>query len=202
MSLSPSPIDEVLRQEGYSLIAGVDEAGRGPLAGPVFAAAVILPEESTLPPILDSKKFSPGPREALYEKILSEAVTWHVSRIDHDVIDEINILRATLKAMVEAVKNLSTTPEMILVDGSHTPFVDSHSRAVKNGDSLSQCIGAASILAKVERDRVMKEHHARYPHYGFNRHKGYGTREHRQAIAEYGPCEIHRRTFRGVKEYL
>jgi len=202
MSSSSSSIDEVLRQKGYSLIAGVDEAGRGPLAGPVFAAAVILPEESFLPPLLDSKKFSPARRESLYEEILSVAVAWHVSSVDHDVIDRINILQASLKAMVQAAKGLSHTPEMILVDGSRTPFVDSHSRAVTKGDSLSQSIGAASILAKVERDRVMREHHTRYPQYGFDRHKGYGTKEHRQAIAEHGPCAIHRKTFRGVKEYL
>jgi ribonuclease HII len=202
MSSSSSSIDEVLRQKGYSLIAGVDEAGRGPLAGPVFAGAVILPEESSLPPLLDSKKFSPARRESLYEEILSVAVAWYVSSVDHDVIDRINILQASLKAMVQAVKSLSHTPEMILVDGSRTPFVDSHSRAVTKGDSLSQSIGAASILAKVERDRLMREHHARYPQYGFDRHKGYGTKEHRQAIAEHGPCAIHRKTFRGVKEYL
>ncbi len=202
MAINSPQLDDVFREEGYSLVAGVDEAGRGPLAGPVFAAAVILPVESSLPPLLDSKRFSPARREALYEEILSVAVDWHVSRMNHVVIDEINILRATLKAMVEAVKNLSHTPEMILVDGSHTPFVDSHSRAVRKGDSRSQSIGAASILAKVQRDRLMEEHHARYPQYGFNRHKGYGTKQHRRAIAEHGPCAIHRRTFRGVKEYL
>ena len=122
--------------------------------------------------------------------------------IDETEIDRINILQASLKAMVEAVKDLSLTPEMILVDGSRTPFVDSHSRAVTKGDARSLAIGAASILAKVERDRIMREHHARYPQYGFDRHKGYGTKEHRQAIAEHGPCAIHRKTFRGVKEYL
>ena len=202
MSLSPPPLDEIFRQKGYSLIAGVDEAGRGPLAGPVFAAAVILPADTDLSLPLDSKKFSANRRLELYDRIKSQAVSWSVACIDETEIDRINILQASLKAMVEAVKDLSLTPEMILVDGSRTPFVDSHSRAVTKGDSRSLAIGAASILAKVERDRIMREHHARYPQYGFDRHKGYGTKEHRQAIAEHGPCAIHRKTFRGVKEYL
>jgi ribonuclease HII len=197
----PLPIDDQLRKSGYSLIAGVDEAGRGPLAGPVFAAAVILPPENNLPDTMDSKKISPARREKLYEEILSVAVAWHVSSIENQVIDRINILQATLKAMVDAVKNLSNTPEMILVDGSHTPFVDSHSRALAKGDGLSQSIGAASILAKVQRDRLMTRYHEEYPQYGFARHKGYGTREHLEAIAQHGPCPIHRRSFARVKEY-
>jgi len=200
--LFPSSIDTQLRESGYSLIAGVDEAGRGPLAGPVFAAAVILPPKNNLPDTMDSKKISPARREALYEEILSVAVAWHVSSIENQVIDRINILQATLKAMVEAVRNLSDTPEMILVDGSHTPFVDSHSRALKKGDGISQSIGAASVLAKVSRDRTMAQFHEIYPQYGFARHKGYGTREHLDAIAEHGPCPIHRRSFAGVKEYV
>ena len=201
MLFQASTIDDQLRKSGYSLIAGVDEAGRGPLAGPVFAAAVILPPENNLPDTMDSKKISPARREKLYEEILSVAVAWHVSSIENQVIDRINILQATLKAMVEAVKNLSNTPEMILVDGSHTPFVDSHSRALTKGDGLSQSIGAASILAKVQRDRLMTRYHEEYPQYGFARHKGYGTREHMDAIAKHGPCPIHRRSFAGVKEH-
>jgi ribonuclease HII len=121
--------------------------------------------------------------------------------LENQVIDRINILQATLKAMVEAVRNLSDTPEMILVDGSHTPFVDSHSRALKKGDCISQSIGAASILAKVLRDRAMVRYHEEYPQYGFARHKGYGTREHLDAIAKHGPCPIHRLSFAGVKEH-
>ena len=201
MLFQDSTIDDQLRKSGYSLIAGVDEAGRGPLAGPVFAAAVILPSSNSLPATMDSKKISPARREKLYEEILSMAVAWHVSSIESQVIDRINILQATLKAMVEAVKNLSNTPEMILVDGSHTPFVDSHSKALTKGDGLSQSIGAASILAKVQRDRLMAKYHETYPQYGFARHKGYGTREHMEAIAKHGPCPIHRRPFAGVKEY-
>ena len=201
MLFQASTIDDQLRKSGYSLIAGVDEAGRGPLAGPVFAAAVILPPENKLPDTMDSKKISPARREKLFEEILSVAVAWNVAGIESQTIDRINILQATFKAMVEAVKNLSSTPEMILVDGSHTPFVDSHSRALTKGDGLSQSIGAASILAKVQRDRLMARYHEEYPQYGFARHKGYGTREHLDAIAEYGPCPIHRQSFAGVKEH-
>ena len=196
-----SPIDLELRKSGYSLIAGVDEAGRGPLAGPVFAAAVILPPDNGLPDIMDSKKFSPSRRESLFDEIRATALTWQASSMDSLVIDRINILQATFKAMVEAVRNLADTPEMILVDGSHTPFVDSHSRALKKGDGISQSIGAASIIAKVLRDRTMSAYHEKFPQYGFDRHKGYGTREHLDAIAKYGPCEIHRRSFAGVREH-
>lgn len=198
----PPPIDEALRQKGYNLIAGVDEAGRGPLAGPVFAAAVILPAGCDLPQNLDSKKISEKNREDLFEVIKDVSISWNVSRIDSHVIEEINILQAAMKAMVEAVKDLSPTPEMILVDGIHSPFVHTHSRTLKKGDGISQSIGAASILAKVERDRIMLAYHEEYPHYGFHRHKGYGTEEHRKAIAKHGPCPIHRKTFRGVKEHL
>jgi ribonuclease HII len=150
---------------------------------------------------MDSKKLSPSRRELLYNEILSKAIAWHVSSVENQVIDRVNILQATLKAMVEAVRNLPDTPEMILVDGTHTPFVDSNSRALKKGDGTSQSIGAASILAKVMRDRVMVRYHDDYPQYGFSRHKGYGTREHLEAIARYGPCPIHRLSFAGVKEY-
>lgn len=201
MNFPPTPIDEEFREAGYTLIAGVDEAGRGPLAGPVFAAAVILPDDNPLPATMDSKKIAAGRREKLFEEIIAVAVTWHVASVDHLVIDRTNILKATMKAMVEAVRRLGQVPEMILVDGNRTPFLDSHSRALKKGDGLSQCIGAASILAKVARDRHMAHLHEIYPRYGFDRHKGYGTREHMEAIARYGPCPVHRRTFAGVREY-
>ncbi len=201
MFSSLSPLDEEFRNKGYSLVAGVDEAGRGPLAGPVFAAAVILPRDCGLPLLLDSKKFTPARREALFHRILSVAVSWHVARVENPVIDEINILQATMRAMVQAVKNLAPTPEFVLVDGNRSPFIQTHSRAVKKGDQLSQSIGAASILAKVLRDRVMVEYHRSWPCYGFDRHKGYGTREHLDAIIRHGPCPIHRKTFRGVREH-
>ena len=201
MLFETDALDDELREAGYTLIAGVDEAGRGPLAGPVFAAAVILHPGNELPQKLDSKKIAPKRREALCQQIQDEALAWQVAAIEHTVIDRINILQATLKAMVDAVKNLPTTPEMILVDGAQTPFVDSHSRAVRKGDSISQSIGAASILAKVHRDRIMAAYHEKYPQYGFDRHKGYGTKEHMDAIAEHGPCPIHRVSFAGVKEH-
>jgi ribonuclease HII len=196
-----SSLDDEYRSKGYSLIAGVDEAGRGPLAGPVFAAAVILPPDCGLPLFLDSKSFTPVRRKALYDRILSVALSWHVARVENPVIDEINILQATMKAMVQAVKNLAPTPEFVLVDGNRSPFAQTHSRAVKKGDRLSQSVGAASILAKVQRDRIMAEYHKQWPDYGFDRHKGYGTREHLEAIIRHGPCPIHRRSFRGVREY-
>jgi len=132
---------------------------------------------------------------------VSRAVAWSYASIENQVIDRLNILQASMKAMVEAVSKLSDIPEMILVDGIHTPFVDSHSKALKKGDGISQSIGAASILAKVKRDHVMARYHEEYPQYGFARHKGYGTREHLEAIARYGPCPIHRRSFAGVKEH-
>jgi ribonuclease HII len=195
-------LDDEYRRKGYPLIAGVDEAGRGPLAGPVFAAAVILPSDCDLPPALDSKKYSPSRREAIFEEILSTAVSWHVARVENRVIDETNILKATMRAMVEAVKKLSPTPSLVLVDGIHSPFVKTRSRTVKKGDSVSQSIGAASILAKVERDKAMAEYHRKWPQYGFDRHKGYGTREHMEAIRRHGPCPIHRMTFKGVREHI
>lgn len=200
--LPPLPsLDDEYREKGYPFIAGVDEAGRGPLAGPVFAAAVILSPDCGLPLNLDSKKFSPSRRERLHDEIVSTALAWHVARVESPVIDEINILMATMRAMVQAVKNLNPTPGLVLVDGNRSPFTEAHSRAIRKGDQLSQSIGAASILAKVRRDRVMTEYHATWPQYGFDRHKGYGTREHLEAITRHGPCPIHRKTFRGVKEH-
>jgi ribonuclease HII len=194
-------LDDEYRRKGYSLIAGVDEAGRGPLAGPVFAAAVILPADSGLPLTLDSKGFSPSRRQDLYAEIISTALAWNVARVENPVIDDINILMATMRAMVHAVKDLDPSPALVLVDGNRSPFTESHSRTVRKGDRLSQSIGAASILAKVQRDKVMAEYHAVWPQYGFDRHKGYGTREHLEAIIRHGPCPIHRKTFRGVKEH-
>jgi ribonuclease HII len=201
MFLPLPPVDEQYRRKGYTLIAGVDEAGRGPLAGPVFAAAIILPVNSGLPPFLDSKRLSAARRIELYDEILSKAISWHIARVESQTIDRINILKATMKAMVEAVRNLSPTPEMVLVDGIHSPFVDNQSKTIIKGDGFSQSIGAASILAKVQRDKVMTEYHRSWPHYGFDRHKGYGTREHLEAIVRHGPCPIHRKSFRGVREY-
>ncbi len=195
-------LDEEYRSKGYTLIAGVDEAGRGPLAGPVFAAAVILPTDSGLPPYLDSKRFSPVQREKLCERILSAALSWNVAMMENSVIERINILEATMQAMAVAVEKLSPPPEVVLIDGNRTPALGIPSRACIQGDRISQCIGAASILAKTHRDRLMREYHRLWPEYGFDRHKGYGTKEHLEAIVRFGPCPIHRKTFRGVREHV
>lgn len=200
-SFDPVSVDEAFRMEGFSFIAGVDESGRGPLAGPVLAAAVILPEETDLPLFLDCKKFSSKKREVLYDSILRQALAWHVACVGHSVIDEANILQASIRAMTKAVDGLDPLPDLILVDGPHPPPVPGKVHCLKGGDRLSQSIGAASILAKVERDRIMDEYHERYPQYGFSTNRGYGTKKHREAISLNGPCPIHRKTFRGVREY-
>jgi len=202
MSLTPPPLDEEYRSKGYSLIAGVDEAGRGPLAGPVFAAAVILPADSGLPLHLDSKSHSPSRREKLCDQILSAALSWKVAMVENSVIDQINILEATMQAMTMAVGKLHPSPEVVLVDGNRSPILGVPSRVCVQGDKISQSIGAASILAKTHRDRLMGEYHKLWPEYGFDRHKGYGTKEHLEAIVRFGPCPIHRTTFRGVREYV
>lgn len=202
MATTPQSPEEECRNQGYTLIAGVDEAGRGPLAGPVCAAAVILPPDCVLPSNLDSKSHSPARREVLSEMILSVAVSWKVATIDNPDIDRINILQASLKAMAIAVENLIPQPEIVLVDGNRPPSIAFPFRTLAGGDRISRCIGAASILAKTHRDRLMVQYHWMWPQYGFDRHKGYPTREHLEAIVLYGPCPIHRRTFRGVREHV
>jgi len=191
------------RQAGYRLIAGVDEAGRGALAGPVVAAAVILPEEFDHEDLADSKILSPEKRRVLYEIIVKEAVAWAVGEASHEEVDALGILQASLLAMARAVGGLSTTPELLLVDGRFTiPGLRAPQRAIVDGDALCASIAAASILAKVYRDRLMEELHPRYPVYGFARHKGYGTREHLEALRTHGPSPIHRRTFRPVGQKI
>ena len=185
------------QNEGFNFICGVDEAGRGPLAGPVFAAAVILPKHfpEELGDINDSKKLSSKKREELYEKILKVAINYSVASINEKVIDDINILNATLLCMKTAIDRLSTKPDFILVDGNKSPKIKIHTRNLVKGDSLSASIAAASILAKVARDRYMMNISEKYPRYGFHKHKGYGTIEHVRKIREYGPCKIHRKSF-------
>lgn len=186
----------MLRPEAeYGLVCGVDEAGRGPLAGPVCAAAVILPEKYDLPGLNDSKKLSPKARDILYGRILETAVAWGVGWADEREIDEINILQATFRAMSRAFDGLSLKPDYAFVDGNQVPPLSLPVRCVVGGDGKYDCIAAASILAKVSRDRLMLEYDARYPGYGFARHKGYGTKAHYAALAELGPCPIHRITF-------
>lgn len=182
-------------ERGYRLVAGVDEAGRGPLAGPVYAAAVILPVDFYLPGINDSKKIAEKKREQLYELIIQEAKAYSVCAVDERVIDEINILNATYKAMNGAVDMLSETPDYVLIDGNRIEGMAQAHETVVKGDAKSISIAAASILAKVSRDHYMLKMDQQYPEYGFAAHKGYGTKAHNEAILKYGPCPIHRRTF-------
>ena len=188
------------RLAGYSLVAGVDEAGRGPLAGPVVAAAVILPEDIVLDGVKDSKKMSESAREEAFPLIQRAAIDLCVAVVGPNEIDRINILQASLKAMRQAVLTLDPHPDYLLIDGTHPVDVSIHQRCIIRGDELSLSISAASIMAKVYRDRIMYSYHTLYPRYGFSSNKGYGTPGHREAIMRYGPCFIHRLTFRGVLE--
>ena len=183
-------------EEGFSLICGVDEAGRGPLAGPVCAAAVILPPDLELEGLNVSKKLSEKRREALYPLICEQALAYGIAFASEQEIDELNILQATFLAMRRAVGQLGRKPDLALVDGNREPdFGDIPVRTIIKGDSRSANIAAASILAKVTRDRFMLEQDAVYPQYGFAVHKGYGTQKHYAALREFGPCPIHRRSF-------
>ena len=184
------------------LTAGVDEAGRGPLAGPVVAAAVILDPARPIPGLDDSKLLSPQRREALDAEIRACAAGWAIARVDAEVIDAINILEATMRAMREAVVRLDPAPDRVLVDGNRCPDLPCPVRAVVGGDGVVEAISAASILAKVARDREMVEMDRRYPEYGFAQHKGYGTRAHREALRRLGPSPIHRRSFAPVQSVL
>ncbi|HHV61881.1 MAG TPA: ribonuclease HII [Firmicutes bacterium] len=194
-------LEEELFQGGYVNVAGVDEAGRGPLAGPVVAAAVILPRGIEIPYLNDSKKLSPKRREALYEIIEGSAVAVGVGIVSHDIIDRINILQATFLAMREAIRKLSVRPDYILVDGRDIPGCTLPQKGIVGGDGRCSCIAAASIIAKVTRDRIMIDLDKRYPQYGFARHKGYGTKEHIDALRAYGPCPFHRMSFSLVHKY-
>lgn len=201
-----SPLDMLALEaqavrRGYRCIAGVDEAGRGPLAGPVVAAAVILPDGLMLPEVNDSKQLTEQKREELFDIIRAEAVSVGVGIGDHNLVDSINILQATLSAMRDAVSQLTPAPDFLLIDGISSIRMNIAQRTVKQGDALSLSIAAASIIAKVTRDRMMLEFDALYPGYGFASHKGYAAASHQAAIAQLGPCPIHRKSFRGVKEY-
>ena len=188
------------RDQGYQFVAGVDEAGRGPLAGPVVAAAVVLPLDVNLEGLDDSKKISPAKRDKLFPKIQNRV--HGIAVVNPEVIDEINILQAARLAMKQAVEKLSSDPDLLLIDGNQKIDLSIEQWAIVKGDAKSYSIAAASILAKVTRDRIMQDYHHLYPQYEFARHKGYGTQLHRDLIAENGPCPIHRRTFRGVTQYL
>lgn len=184
------------RQNGYTQIAGIDEAGRGALAGPVIAAAVILPAHCSIKGLRDSKQLSPKQRAYLFDEIHNVAVSVGIGAADHRVIDRLNILEATLLAMQEAVEKLIPSPDYLLVDGLDLPEAGIAGEAIPKGDSKSGSIAAASIIAKITRDRLMVEWDRTYPNYGFSRHKGYPTPQHRQAIFQFGTSEIHRRTFK------
>jgi len=188
--------------QGFKNIAGVDEAGRGPLAGPVVAAAVIFSANIEMAGLDDSKKLSPKKREELFPKIQESAITFGVAVVDREVIDEINILQAARLAMKQAVTQLNPVPGLLLIDGNQKIESTLDQWAIVKGDSKSLSIAAASVLAKVTRDRIMEDYHKVYPQYEFNRHKGYGTKLHRNLIQEHGPCPIHRSTFKGVSEYI
>jgi len=186
------------RLAGYSFVAGIDEAGRGPLAGPVVASAVILPEDITLPGVRDSKKMSERAREEAFSLIESKAIGFSLAVVSSQEIDKVNILQATRKAMKEAALTLDPQPDYLLIDGISPVDTPIHQRCIVKGDDLSLSISAASVLAKVYRDRIMCQYHILYPHYGFSSNKGYGTPSHIKALTRFGPCHIHRLTFKGV----
>lgn len=190
--------ERLLHSYGYRMVAGVDEAGRGPLAGPVVAAAVILPKSVRLDGLRDSKCLSPKKRAQLYSAIYCTASAIGVGIVDHEVIDEINILNATRHAMQQAVSSLRPFPDYLLIDALNLPALSFPQSGVIHGDRLSFSIAAASVIAKVTRDRIMEDYHEAYPDYRFDMHKGYGTSEHLEYLRIHGPCPIHRRSFRGV----
>ncbi|WP_066257554.1 ribonuclease HII [Hydrogenophaga flava] len=184
------------------LVAGVDEAGRGPLAGPVVAAAVILDDHKPIKGLADSKKLTALRREKLFDEIRAKALCCSVALATVEEIDRLNILQATMLAMQRAVKGLRLKPAKVLVDGNRLPVLDVVAEAIVSGDALVQAISAASILAKVTRDRMLDELHAQHPLYGFDRHKGYGTAQHLAALREYGPLPEHRRSFAPVAQAM
>ena len=195
-------IDLLEQAAQYQWVAGVDEAGRGPLAGEVVAAAVILDSGSQITGLDDSKKLSEARREHCYQQIIQSAASYAIGRASVQEIDEINILRASLLAMGRAVDGLAPTPEFVFVDGNVCPSWNYRSAAIVKGDARLECVAAASILAKVTRDRDMKSLESVYPGYGFARHKGYPTRDHLIALEKLGPCAAHRRSFKPVAELL
>ena len=188
--------EEKLRKKGFKYICGIDEAGRGPLAGPVVVASVIMPENSMIEGVNDSKKVSEKKREKLYDLILDEAISYGIGIVGQDEIDEINILNATKKGLTMSLQELTQKPDLIIVDAlSKINTLGIPYESIIKGDAKCYSISAASIIAKVTRDRIMREWDKIYPQYGFINHKGYGTAKHIEAIKEYGPCQIHRRSF-------
>jgi ribonuclease HII len=194
--------EKALTTEGYRKIAGIDEAGRGPLAGPVVSAAVILPADFNAEGIGDSKTLTLRRRERLYAHIYAEAIAVSIGIVDPVEIDRINILQATKLSMAMAVSYLKPRPDYLIIDGNFNIPATFPQQSIVKGDARSVSIAAASIVAKVSRDFLMQRYHEDYPHFGFDRHKGYPTKAHKAAIAQHGPCLIHRRSFRGVREHI
>ncbi len=193
--------EEIYNKEDVKYICGIDEAGRGPLAGPVVVASVIMPKDSMIEGVNDSKKVSEKKREKLYEEITNTAIAWGVGIIDQREIDEINILNATKKGLTNSLKELEIKPDLILVDAlTNIDTLGIPYRSIIKGDAKSYSIAAASIIAKVTRDRIMRQWDELYPEYGFEKHKGYGTKMHIDAIKEYGPCPLHRKSF--IKNFI
>lgn len=182
-------------EKGYNLVCGVDEAGRGPLAGPVCAAAVVLPKGLILEGVNDSKKLTEKKREALFDVITEQALDWSVAFATVEEIEEINILNASMLAMKRAVEGLKNPVDFAIIDGNRKPPLEIDCEAVVKGDAKSMSVAAASILAKVSRDRILRQYAVDYPQYGFEKHKGYGTKVHVEALKKYGPCEVHRPSF-------
>ena len=193
-------IENQYREQGFELICGVDEAGRGPLAGPVCAAAVILPQGLRLDGLNDSKKLTEKKREQLFPQIREKALAFSVAFADVEEIESLNILNATFLAMNRAIAGLSLMPQLALIDGNRNRGIETESRCIIGGDGKCASIAAASILAKVTRDRLMLELAKEYPQYGFEKHKGYGTKAHYEALRQYGPCPVHRMSF--LKSFL
>ena len=188
--------EDELRNRGFNMICGIDEAGRGPLAGPVVVASVIMPADSMIEGVNDSKKISEKKREKLYDQILEEAISYGVGIIGQDEIDEINILNATKKGLTMSLKELTVKPDLIIVDAlTHIDTMGIPYESIIKGDAKCYSISVASIIAKVTRDRIMREWDKVYPEYGFEKHKGYGTSAHIEAIKKYGLCPIHRKSF-------
>jgi len=192
---APTTHEDSFVSQGLTPVAGVDEAGRGALVGPVVACAVVLPQGLVIEGVNDSKKIPPARRAELATRIKKEALAYAFGIVDVDVIEEINILQAALLAMRQAVESLTTKPQVVLVDGNKLPKLSCTAHAIKQGDSASHLIAAASILAKVERDAIMQKLHEEYPMYGFDKHKGYGTVLHKAMLKEHGLCPYHRKTF-------
>lgn len=199
-SIDMYSFEKEARINGFKVICGVDEAGRGPLAGPVCAAAVILPENVEIEGLNDSKKLSEKKREELFPIICEKALAYCIAFGTVEEIEEFNILNATMLAMSKAVKGLSITPDIAFIDGNKAPKTDVYTKTIVKGDALSASIAAASVLAKVSRDRLLYEYDEKYPQYGFAKHKGYGTAEHIEAIKTYGATDVHRMSF--IRKFL